>query len=405
MVLVYLLFGMLTGMVSFVASLILGASFWSALLLYSLVGGAMMALLPLMRMAQVKAAGALQDRLAFAEADLLAAPASAGAPEPARPAQPVQDGAMRILAVDDDPFILELIPKIAARVGCPDVTTASSAEQALELLSTSPVPFECLLLDINMPDMDGIALCARVRALSPYWDVPIIMLTAMTDMDYLDRAFRAGATDYTSKPFDIIEFGDRLQIAQARTMARRAGRDHSQDHDGAHEQAATPIVRLRGVRSLIEYPALQNYLTRLTGSAIANTYVMAVLVEPVDTVDAPEPRVLRRQALGHVVRAIDDVFGNSRCVMAYAGRGMFVLVSNAAALPRSSTIEASIQSRLDALAADTGNTALVSVGMPVRPGSGRAQRAATAFDSAIGLARDRAAGKHRTTGRSGTTDT
>ena len=68
---------------------------------------------------------------------------------------------MKILAVDDEPYILELMPLLAARVGFSDVTTFSSAVDALDTLVNGKAIFDCLLLDINMPDMDGIELLER----------------------------------------------------------------------------------------------------------------------------------------------------------------------------------------------------------------------------------------------------
>ena len=74
---------------------------------------------------------------------------------------------MRILAVDDDMFIRELLPKIAARVGCPDITVAASAQKALQTIAAAPVPFDCLLLDINMPEMSGKNCAPRCAAWRP----------------------------------------------------------------------------------------------------------------------------------------------------------------------------------------------------------------------------------------------
>ena len=70
---------------------------------------------------------------------------------------------MKILAVDDDPFILELLPMIAAKAGFMDVTTTPSGELAQQAMKDAAPPFECLLFDINMPNMNGIDLCFCTR--------------------------------------------------------------------------------------------------------------------------------------------------------------------------------------------------------------------------------------------------
>ena len=67
---------------------------------------------------------------------------------------------MKILAVDDDKFILELVPAILGEAGLDDVTTAASGEEALAAIRAADGAFDCLLFDIQMPGMDGIDLCS-----------------------------------------------------------------------------------------------------------------------------------------------------------------------------------------------------------------------------------------------------
>ncbi len=341
MVIAYVVVGMFAGLVCFAIAILVGASFWFAILLYSFVGAVSIVLMAVARLVLGEAwARNLLKRQVMQGAGASSSSGGGSASEPLTTMAQGVERAMKILAVDDDAFILELIPKIAAKVGCPDITTASSGTDALALLEESSVPFDCLLLDINMPGMDGIELCARIRNMSAYRDTPIIVLTAMTDMDHLDRAFLAGASDYTTKPFDIIEFGDRLQIAQARTMAKHAGVQVTDvvgagglDHDSGEDWGATRIVSLAGITALIECAALQNYLMRLTGSALTGAYVMAVMVEQNDEAADQMSSVALSQILMQVAVAIDEVFSTARYVMAYAGEGQFVLVSNAARLP------------------------------------------------------------------------
>ena len=91
-----------------------------------------------------------------------------------------------------------------------------------------PVVDLIVLLDLVMPEIDGIEACARIRGDNRYVDVPVIMVTAANDMDSLSSAFIAGATDYITKPFNRI--GRLLAGASARrsrsrpssTAARRA---------------------------------------------------------------------------------------------------------------------------------------------------------------------------------------
>ncbi|MEP2427951.1 MAG: response regulator, partial [Tateyamaria sp.] len=81
---------------------------------------------------------------------------------------------MRILAVDDDPFIRELLPVVFREADYPYLTLADSGAAALDLLNSTKEHFDCLLLDIEMPEMDGITLCRRVRSMEAYQDTPIL---------------------------------------------------------------------------------------------------------------------------------------------------------------------------------------------------------------------------------------
>ena len=380
--------GILAGAVSFATALFMGTSFWFALMLYSLVGAASVlaaAVIPLI-VGGKRARGAEdQQNLSMPE------PVSEAAAEPQAY---LAQGGMRILAVDDDPIILGLIPRIAAEVGCADTTISSSGAQALSLLEQSFRPYDCLLLDINMPGIDGIELCGRIRQIAAYRDTPIIMLTAMKDVDHLDRAFRAGASDYISKPFDVIAFGTCLRNVQDRILQSQM---EQADQAGTAAKAAVRededwVVpapgSIAGVETLIEHAALQNYLTRLSGVALSGAYVLAVGAESKDGLaDGPV-------ALAPVVAAITAAFTKQPCVMSYAGDGQFIVVSNSANMPDPSALERAIEDELrtqNGAALAAGLT--INVGMAVRPGSGRTLRAKTAIDSALRLSASRAAGR------------
>ena len=114
---------------------------------------------------------------------------------------------MSILLVDDNEDIRDLFEAMLAKHGHHDVVAADSADHALALLKLRPptalqeaITFDIIFLDIVMPDIDGIDLCARIRADGRYQRIPIVMLTALDDIDTIDRAIRLGATDYLTKP-------------------------------------------------------------------------------------------------------------------------------------------------------------------------------------------------------------
>jgi CheY-like chemotaxis protein len=106
---------------------------------------------------------------------------------------------MRILAIDDDPPTLELVSSVLTTNGFPCLT-ASSGEQALALIAAHP-DILLAISDINMPEMDGIALLGRINSLSPPGSAPrVIFLTAHARVDYAVAALRLGAIDFLTKP-------------------------------------------------------------------------------------------------------------------------------------------------------------------------------------------------------------
>lgn len=102
----------------------------------------------------------------------------------------------KILVVDDEPFNQELIKLILKNEQEYIVYTESSGEAALKALSQNS--FDLVLLDIQMPGMDGFAVCEEIRKTS---EVPVVFLTADKNFDTIDRANKIGIEDYLIKPF------------------------------------------------------------------------------------------------------------------------------------------------------------------------------------------------------------
>ena len=117
----------------------------------------------------------------------------------------------RIMAVDDSDIAQEFIRNNLAELGFDDVVSFMDPRTALEAIETGTAEADLILMDIMMPDIDGIELCARIRVLDAWRDVPIIMLTSRKDMDSLSRAFVAGANDYVTKPFNRVELQARMR--------------------------------------------------------------------------------------------------------------------------------------------------------------------------------------------------
>ena len=119
---------------------------------------------------------------------------------------------MKILVVDDEELLVKGIRFNLQNEGY-DVITASNGVGAVMLTQTE-MP-DLVVLDVMMPEMDGLTACSKIREFS---NIPIILLTAKTeDMDKL-MGFESGADDYLTKPFNILELKARI-----RALLRRAG--------------------------------------------------------------------------------------------------------------------------------------------------------------------------------------
>lgn len=109
----------------------------------------------------------------------------------------------KLLIVDDEPGIVAIVQNYFEMAGYL-VITAYNGKDALKKLSQAP---DLVLLDINMPDMDGLTVCQNIRK---YITCPIIFLTARIETSDKIKGFSAGADDYIVKPFDLDELGARV---------------------------------------------------------------------------------------------------------------------------------------------------------------------------------------------------
>ncbi len=108
----------------------------------------------------------------------------------------------KLLIVDDEKGIVDMLAGYFA--AWYDVLTAYSGGEALQKVAACP---DLILLDINMPGMDGLAICRNIRE---YVTCPILFLTARVESADQIVGFRAGADDYIVKPFDLDELGARV---------------------------------------------------------------------------------------------------------------------------------------------------------------------------------------------------
>jgi DNA-binding response OmpR family regulator len=129
---------------------------------------------------------------------------------------------MRVLFADDDPIARTLLAAVLADLGH-EAMAAKDGERAWELFQAEPVPL--VVLDINMPRLDGLDVCRRIRAHDSGPDTFVLVVTARDGRDDLAAVLQAGADDYVTKPSSPENLRARLDIAGQRiteNAARRA---------------------------------------------------------------------------------------------------------------------------------------------------------------------------------------
>jgi len=113
-----------------------------------------------------------------------------------------------ILIVDDAPENLEFVELVLSEDSY-HFTTAANGQEALDKIENKH--FDLILLDVMMPVLDGFEVCRILKANPEYQDIPIIFLTARLDVDSITHAFKLGAVDYITKPFNAAELLARVK--------------------------------------------------------------------------------------------------------------------------------------------------------------------------------------------------
>ncbi|HEY9664868.1 MAG TPA: response regulator, partial [Allocoleopsis sp.] len=135
----------------------------------------------------------------------------------------------KVLMVDDDPAVLSLLSEMLAPWGL-DLVRLSEPQRFWEvLLATSP---DLIILDLEMPQVNGLELCRVVRQDSQRGDLPILVVTAHTDVESLQQAFAAGADDFITKPVMGPELVTRVLSRIERTrLQQRSGKTHQMSRE------------------------------------------------------------------------------------------------------------------------------------------------------------------------------
>jgi PleD family two-component response regulator len=242
---------------------------------------------------------------------------------------------MRILVVDDLDDARDLTEAALLSAGYNDVVTAASAWEALKTLdvgrTTDAAPtIDLVLLDIVMPEVDGIDACARIRNDPRYADIPIIMVTSLDDMDSLANAFVAGATDYVTKPVNRIELVARVRAA----LKLKAELDRRQSRERELLSFLSSWGDRRATLWIDEATGLfvgevaEAYLTASTRHLADDTIsILALSLDRFDVYRSAHGEEASRSVLACVAQAIRGLGATIGIIAAAYRNGVIVLVA------------------------------------------------------------------------------
>ncbi len=232
---------------------------------------------------------------------------------------------MRILAVDDDPVILDLLKESLTAHEHYDLVCCSTGEEALTVLQSGLTPFDCFLLDIMLPGIDGVELCDRVRQMKEYRTTPIVMITASREPDLMGRAFYAGATDFLPKPLNGVELGARINSAGMLndSLHRERQTRHTLDELTAQMKVRFDEQIKLSSKDVTNLASLENDLLRLP----TGCYSMTLF-----SIDVLGLRGIHRAVKAPQFRAQVEAVAEAACAaldgtsarIAYAGSGRFM---------------------------------------------------------------------------------
>lgn len=239
-----------------------------------------------------------------------------------------QEQSMKILAVDDEPVFLDILKQNLKQIGYDQVVYCQSAFQALRVLQDDPGGYDCLLVDIKMPEMDGIELVRQVRKIPQCSSTPILMLTGMSESQYVDASFMAGASDYINKPLNRVALSARLRSAHALGLERKRVAVLSSLQMTGQGAAAhlrfSDAAQLPDIKGSLELVALKNYALTLGNLRMLNwraTGFAVVGASEFFSACGPSQYMDMMQDVGSV---LFDVLKRGRFMLAHAGSGCFV---------------------------------------------------------------------------------
>ncbi len=170
----------------------------------------------------------------------------------------MNDDASAVLVVDDNEDNRYTLARRLKRLGYSDVATAEHGRKALELLDARA--FDLVLLDITMPEMDGYEVLEAIKTSSKLRDIPVVMISALDDIDSIVRCIELGAEDYLTKPFNPTLLRARVGACLEKMRQREreiAYQERLENYKKRSDELLHAVLPAEAVRELEETGAVK----------------------------------------------------------------------------------------------------------------------------------------------------
>jgi two-component system cell cycle response regulator len=230
-----------------------------------------------------------------------------------------------ILVADDEPINRMLIQRRLERAGY-QVLTAQNGREAVEM-ALEALP-DLIILDVMMPEMDGLQACGLIKSSATTRDIPVIFLSARDETEVKVSGLSLGANDYISKPFKAEELLARVDVALRIKRERDQLREHAEEAR-AHAEIAQERAMTDALTGLLNRYGLQHALTREQAEARRYDRSLSCLMIDVDRFKAINDtygHAAGDTALQQVAAILTEAVRASDIVFRYGGEEFLVLL-------------------------------------------------------------------------------